>query len=196
MSTIFGRRILLRPLVSSDFAAWREVRRRNVDWLTKWEAQRIQGQPDMVEDRDAFAVRCSARQRERQLGTAFGFGIFVEGELAGEINLSAIQRGPFQNAYVGYWIDEKHAGNGYMPEAVVVLARFAFDELHLHRIQVAIIPRNSASRRVVEKLDLREEGVAERYLEINGVWEDHVRYALTVEEWDDRRDELVKGWID
>ncbi|MEY2403899.1 MAG: [ribosomal protein S5]-alanine N-acetyltransferase [Acidimicrobiaceae bacterium] len=196
MSTIFGRRILLRPLVSSDFAAWREVRRRNVDWLTKWEAQRIQGQPDMVEDRDAFAVRCSARQRERQLGTAFGFGIFVEGELAGEINLSAIQRGPFQNAYVGYWIDEKHAGNGYMPEAVVVLARFAFDELHLHRIQVAIIPRNSASRRVVEKLDLREEGIAERYLEINGVWEDHVRYAMTVEEWDDRRDELVKAWID
>ena len=196
MSTIFGRRILLRPLVSSDFPAWREVRRRNVDWLTKWEAQRIQGQPDMVEDRDAFAVRCSARQRERQLGTAFGFGIFVEGELAGEINLSAIQRGPFQNAYVGYWIDEKHAGNGYMPEALVVLARFAFDELHLHRIQVAIIPRNSASRRVVEKLDLREEGIAERYLEINGVWEDHVRYALTAEEWDERREELVKAWID
>jgi ribosomal-protein-alanine N-acetyltransferase len=196
VSTIFGRRILLRPLVSSDFPAWREVRRRNVDWLTKWEAQRIQGQPDMVEDRDAFAVRCSARQRERQLGTAFGFGIFVEGELAGEINLSAIQRGPFQNAYVGYWIDEKHAGNGYMPEALVVLARFAFDELHLHRIQVAIIPRNSASRRVVEKLDLREEGIAERYLEINGVWEDHVRYALTVEEWDERREELVKAWID
>jgi ribosomal-protein-alanine N-acetyltransferase len=196
VSTLFGRRILLRPLVSSDFPAWREVRRRNVDWLTKWEAQRIQGQPDMVEDRDAFAVRCSARQRERQLGTAFGFGIFVEGELAGEINLSAIQRGPFQNAYVGYWIDEKHAGNGYMPEAVVVLARFAFDELHLHRIQVAIIPRNSASRRVVEKLDLREEGIAERYLEINGVWEDHVRYALTAEEWDERREELVKAWID
>jgi ribosomal-protein-alanine N-acetyltransferase len=196
VSTIFGRRILLRALVASDFPAWREVRRRNVDWLTKWEAQRIQGQPDMVEDRDAFAVRCSARQRERQLGTAFGFGIFVEGELAGEINLSSIQRGPFQNAYVGYWIDEKHAGNGYMPEALVVLSRFAFDDLHLHRLQVAIIPRNRASRRVVEKLDLREEGIAERYLEINGAWEDHVRYAMTVEEWDERREELVKGWID
>ena len=24
-----------------------------------------------------------------------------------------------------------------------------------------------------------------RYLEINGVWEDHVRYAITAEEWDD-----------
>jgi ribosomal-protein-alanine N-acetyltransferase len=192
---LFGRRLLLRPLVSSDFPAWREVRRRNADWLTKWEAQRTQGQPDVVEDRDAFAVRCSARQRERQLGTGYGFGIFVNGDFAGEINLSAVQRGPFQSAYVGYWVDEKHAGNGYMPEALVVLAQYAFDDLHLHRIQISIIPRNSASRRVVEKLGVREEGIAVRYLEINGVWEDHVRYGLTVEEWEDNRETWLRDWI-
>jgi ribosomal-protein-alanine N-acetyltransferase len=195
VTTLFGKRILLRPIVATDFSAWREVRRRNVDWLTKWEAQRVHGQPDVVEDRDAFAVRCSARQRERQLGTGYGFGIFVDGHLAGEINLTAVQRGPFQSAYVGYWIDEKHAGNGYMPESLVVLAQFAFDELHLHRIQISIIPRNSASRRVVEKLGIRDEGVAQRYLEINGEWEDHIRYAVTSEEWALRRDELVKEWI-
>ena len=196
MSSLFGRRVLLRPLVGSDFGAWQEVRRRNADWLTKWEAQRVQGQPDVVEDRDAFAVRCSARQRERQLGTGYGFGIFVDGDFAGEINLTAVQRGPFQSAYVGYWIDEKHAGNGYMPESVVVLAQFAFEELHLHRIQISIIPRNTASRRVVEKLAIRDEGTAVRYLEINGVWEDHVRYAMTSEEWDERGAELVRDWIE
>jgi ribosomal-protein-alanine N-acetyltransferase len=195
MSTLFGRRILLRPIVAADFPAWREVRRRNVDWLTKWEAQRVHGQPDVVEDRDAFAVRCSARQRERQLGTGYGYGIFVDGDLAGEINLTAVQRGPFQSAYVGYWIDEKHAGNGYMPEALVVLTQFAFDELHLHRIQISIIPRNGASRRVVEKLGIRDEGIAARYLEINGVWEDHVRYAITSEEWADRRGEFLRDWV-
>ena len=196
MSSLFGRRVLLRPLVASDFTAWREVRRRNADWLTKWEAQRVHGQPDVVEDRDAFAVRCSARQRERQLGTGYGFGIFVDGDFAGEINLSAVQRGPFQSAYVGYWIDEKHAGNGYMPESLVVLSQFAFDELHLHRIQISIIPRNSASRRVVEKLGIRDEGIAVRYLEINGLWEDHVRYGLTVEEWEEQRDKWLRDWIE
>jgi ribosomal-protein-alanine N-acetyltransferase len=195
VSSLFGRRLLLRPLVASDFQAWREVRRRNVDWLTKWEAQRVHGQPDVVEDRDAFAVRCSARQRERQLGTGYGFGIFINGDFAGEINLSAVQRGPFQSAYVGYWIDEKHAGNGYMPEALIVLAQYAFDDLHLHRIQISIIPRNAASRRVVEKLGIREEGIAVRYLEINGVWEDHVRYGLTTEEWEENRDEWVRDWV-
>jgi ribosomal-protein-alanine N-acetyltransferase len=196
MSTLFGRRLLLRPLVASDFRSWQEVRRRNVDWLTRWEAAKVPGAPDVVEERGAFEARCAARQRERMLGTGFGFGIFVDGEFSGEINLNSIQRGPFQNAYVGYWIDEARAGHGYMAEAVVAVARFAFDELHLHRIQIAIIPRNTNSRRVMEKLELRDEGVAIRYLEINGVWEDHVRYAITAEEWDERRDELLKLWID
>ena len=140
-------------------------------------------------------MRCSARQRERQLGTGYGFGIFVGGDFCGEINLSAVQRGPFQSSYVGYWMDEARAGQGYVPEALVVLARFAFEDLHLHRVQIAIIPRNAASRRVVDKLGIREEGVALRYLEINGTWEDHVRYAITAEEWVDRRDELELGWL-
>jgi ribosomal-protein-alanine N-acetyltransferase len=179
-----------------DFAAWTEVRTRNAAWLLKWEPRRLPGQPDVTTDRDAFAVRCSARERERQLGTGYGFGVFVGGHFAGEINLSAIQRGPFQSAYIGYWIDEAHAGQGYTPEALVVLARFAFDDLRLHRVQIAIIPRNTASRRVVEKLKVRDEGTAERYLEINGVWEDHVRYAITSEEWQLRRDDLLAEWVD
>lgn len=195
MSTLFGRRVLLRPLAPSDFGAWQEVRRRNTEWLTRWEAARIPGAPDPVEDKGAFDARCAARQRERMLGTGFGFGLFVDGRFSGEINLNTIQRGPFQNAYVGYWIDEACAGKSLMSEAVVVLARYAFDELHLHRIQISIIPRNRNSRRVMEKLDIREEGTALRYLEINGVWEDHVRYGFTVEEWTARRDELRQRWL-
>lgn len=196
VTTLFGRRVLLRPLVVSDFPSWREVRRRNDEWLTRWEPTRVPGQPDVIEDREAFAVRCSARQRERQLGAGYGFGIFVDGVFSGEINLSSVQRGPFQSAYVGYWIDEKQAGQGYTPEALVAMARFAFEELGLHRIQIAIIPRNTASRRVVEKLGIRDEGVAERYLEINGTWEDHVRYGFTVEEWEQRGAQLCADWLD
>jgi len=190
-----GRRVTLRPLVPSDFRAWREVRRRNIEWLTKWEPRRMAGQPDPVEDRSAFVVRCSARERERQLGSGFGFGIFIGDRFAGEMNLSSIQRGPFQSGYVGYWIDEDCAGEAYTPEALVVLMQYAFDELHLHRVQIAIIPRNRSSHRVVEKLNIRSEGIAQRYLEINGVWEDHVRYAVTTEEWAQRRHRYVADWL-
>lgn len=193
---LLGRRLVLRALDGRDYEQWRDVRRNNVDWLTRWEPRKVPGQADVVEQRDAFLSRCSARAREWQLGTGYGFGIFThEGAFIGEVNLSSVQRGPFQNAYVGYWIDQDHAGHGYTPEAFVVAARYAFEDLGLHRLQVAIIPRNGSSRRVVEKLALREEGVALRYLEINGVWEDHVRYAITSEEWEARRDELLSTWI-
>ncbi|MDQ2754928.1 MAG: GNAT family N-acetyltransferase, partial [Actinomycetota bacterium] len=152
-------------------------------------------QPDATEDRRVFAARCGARERERQLGTGYGFGIFAEGRFAGEINLSSVQRGPYQNAYVGYWIDEAMAGRSYTPEAAVVLSRFAFEELALHRLQASIIPRNRASHRVAEKVGWRNEGTALRYLEINGVWEDHVRYAITSEEWQQRRDAYYRDWL-
>jgi ribosomal-protein-alanine N-acetyltransferase len=192
---LYGRRVLLRPLVVADFPQWSEVRVRNEGWLLKWEPQRVSTQPDPTRDREAFAVRCNARERERHLGAGYGFGIFVDGHLAGEVNLNSVQRGPFQNAYVGYWIDEARAGQSLMPESVVVATRFAFEDLRLHRLQIAIIPRNRNSRRVMEKLAYREEGVALRYLEINGVWEDHVRYAITAEEWAERKAELTAVWL-
>jgi len=150
----------------------------------------------MVEDARAFAARCGARDRERQMGTGYGFGVFVNGSFAGEVNLNNVQRGAFQNAYVGYWIDRALAGQGYTPEAVVTALRFGFDEAGLHRLQVAVVPRNRSSRRVAEKLRLRDEGIAVRYLEINGRWEDHVRYAITAEEWAERRDEYVREWLE
>jgi ribosomal-protein-alanine N-acetyltransferase len=44
-------------------------------------------------------------------------------------------------------------------------------------------------------LNVRAEGVAEKYLQINGAWEDHIRFAMTSEEWDVRQDDLVPTWL-
>jgi ribosomal-protein-alanine N-acetyltransferase len=189
-----GTRVRLRALREGDYAAWHEVRSRCQEWLVHWEP-RPAGAAVLSDNKTSFATRCSMRERERQLGTAYGFGIFVDGHFAGEINISSLARGPFQNAYIGYWIDEAQAGNGYVPEACVVLFRYAFEELRLHRLQISIIPRNAPSRRVAEKLCLRDEGVAVRYLEIDGRWEDHVRYAITAEEWVERRSEYLSQWL-
>jgi ribosomal-protein-alanine N-acetyltransferase len=178
----------------ADYEAWHEVRVRCRDWLVPWEP-RTYGEVLPEEDRASFAYRCQARERERQLGTGYGFGIFLFGTFVGEISLSSIQRGPFQSAMIGYWIDKQVAGRGLMPEAVVTVMSFAFEELGLHRLEIAIVPRNRASRRVMEKLGLREEGIALRYLEIDGRWEDHVRYAITVEEWVERREDYRAKWL-
>ncbi|MDA8275754.1 MAG: GNAT family protein [Actinomycetota bacterium] len=191
---LVGARVRLRTLTESDYAAWFEVRRRCREWLVPWEP-RPAGAPPAPEDAASFGVRCGMRERERQLGTGYGFGIFVDERFGGEITLSSIQRGPFQAAFIGYWVDRQLAGQGLVPEAVVLVLQFAFEVLLLHRVEIAIVPRNHASRRVVEKLGIRSEGVAVGYLEIDGVWEDHVRYAMTSEEWQARRGALLGQWL-
>lgn len=192
---LFGQRVMLRPLAPHDFSSWREVRVRNEDWLVPWEPMRSAILPDPTRDRSAFEARCAARDRERAADHAYPFGVFVDQQLAGEININNVTRGALQGATIGYWIDRARAGHSYTSEALVVVAKYAFEELQLHRLEICIVPRNTNSRRVVEKLALRNEGVAERYLEINGTWEDHVRYAITIEEWAARADELTATWI-
>ena len=172
------------------------MRLRSQHWLEQWEPLPDVGAPDPVGDREAFRARCGAWERQRAFDSAYGFGIFLRrGEFIGEVSLGTVQRGPFQSAFVGYWVDEAHAGNGYVPEAVVLTLRYAFDELGLHRIEAVIVPRNDRSRRVAAKLGLREEGTAARFLQIQGVWEDHVRYAITHEEWDARRDDYERAFL-
>jgi [ribosomal protein S5]-alanine N-acetyltransferase len=191
---LYGQRVMLRPLTENDFDEWHEVRTRCGAWLLRWEP-RPKGAPVPSEDRASFASRCGIRERERHLGSGYGFGIFIGERFAGEVTLSSIQRGPFQSGFIGYWIDEALAGRGFVPEAVAVTLRFAFEAISLHRVEISIIPRNTASRRVVEKLGIRQEGIAQRFLEIDGVWEDHVRYAITSEEWSVREPELAGEWF-
>jgi ribosomal-protein-alanine N-acetyltransferase len=193
---LVGRRVLLRPLTPDDFKDWADVRNRCEEWLVPWEPRALAGVPNAQTSQLAFSARCEARNREREAGTGYGFGIFINSRFVGEVNLNNVIRGACQNSYIGYWIDQAVAGQGLMPEAVVIVMQYAFEVLGLHRIQIAIIPRNTPSMRVVEKLGLRSEGLAERYLEINGVWEDHIRFAMTVEEWRDRRAELLDAWVD
>jgi len=194
---IVGPRVQLRPLKGSDFGAWRIVRERSREWLETWEPLSEPGAPDPTTDLEAFRARCSAWERQRHFDTAYGFGLFLrDGEFVGEVSLGSVQRGPFQSGYIGYWIDELHAGRGFVPEGVALIMRYGFDELHLHRLEAAIVPRNAASRRVVEKLGLRDEGTALRFLQIRGVWEDHVRYSITAEEWESRRGEIAREFLD
>ena len=193
---LYGRRVVLRPLTASDFRAWSEVRQHNDEWLTVWEPSRPAHQADPVTDRAAFTTRCQHRDRDRAAGSAFQFGLFVDQQVVGEVNLNNIIRGAMQSGTIGYWIDRRHAGHAYVAEAVVVVLQFAFEQLLLHRVEICIVPRNTRSRRIMEKLEIREEGTAERYLEINGTWEDHVRYGITIEEWRTRRDELLAAWIE
>lgn len=106
------------------------------------------------------------------------FFIFLSDMLIGKIALNNIVMGAFCSCFLGYGLDEMYANQGYMTEALKRVIVFAFEELKLHRIEGNIMPRNKASRAVVEKCHFTNEGVSRKYLKINGVWEDHIHYVL------------------
>jgi len=106
-----------------------------------------------------------------------------ENKLIGCVNVSAIVRGAFQSAFLGYYAFEPHNGRGLMKQAVSLVISEAFKQLQLHRLEANVQPENIASIALVKSLGFRHEGFSPRYLKIAGQWRDHERYALTVEDW-------------
>lgn len=105
-----------------------------------------------------------------------------EDEVIGTIALNNIVWGAFCSCFMGYNLDGEYINQGYMTEATNRVIKFAFEDLKLHRIEGNIMPRNGASRAVVEKCGFVNEGISRKYLKINGVWEDHIHYVVLNEE--------------
>ncbi len=95
-------------------------------------------------------------------------------QVIGAIGLNNIVWGAFCSAFLGYKLDRDFINRGYMSEAIGMVVQYAFQELHLHRIEANVMPRNKASLRALEKNQFISEGVSRAYLRINGRWEDHV----------------------
>jgi ribosomal-protein-alanine N-acetyltransferase len=106
----------------------------------------------------------------------------TNGAIAGVFTVSQIVRGAFQSAYLGYYADQRHAGQGLMREAIQQVVDHAFGPLALHRLEANIQPGNAPSIALARGAGFRLEGFSPRYLLIGGQWRDHERYAITVDE--------------
>jgi ribosomal-protein-alanine N-acetyltransferase len=173
--------VRLRPPRRRDARAWSEVRLRNEQWLSPWEATSSL----RWADRNAIAAWPSllaALRKAARAGTMLPFIVTYGSRLVGQMNVSNVVHGALRGCSVGYWIDSAVAGRGITPTALALVIDHCFTAVGLHRVQVDIRPENAASLRVVEKLGLRREGYFERFLDIDGAWRDHISFAITVEE--------------
>ena len=68
-------------------------------------------------------------------------------------------------------------------EAIYLLARHAFDELHYRRLEWKCNALNAASRRAAERFGFSFEGVFRKHMVIKGRTRDTAWYAITDDEW-------------
>lgn len=173
-----GTLVTLRLLTVDDAEAMARVRSENREFFQPFEPSR----GDEWFTVSAQRADIEAVDKKSADGAMHRFGAFANSDSKtpiGWITISCIERGPWQNANIGYSIVQAENGKGIATEVVRLAIEYAFKDLHLHRVQAAVLPTNVASIRVLEKNGFRYEGLALRYLYLNGKWEDHNIYAVT-----------------
>jgi len=170
-----GARVVVRPMRGKDWRQWSRLRRESRDFLTPWEPL----WPADALTRGAYRHRLKLANAEARAGLGYTLHILRRGDhqLIGAVTLSQIRRGVAQMGTLGYWIGEPYAAQGYMSEALNLVIGFAFRDLGLHRLEAACLPTNQPSQRLLRRVAFREEGLARRYLRINGEWQDHLLFA-------------------
>jgi ribosomal-protein-alanine N-acetyltransferase len=88
-----------------------------------------------------------------------------------------------RNADIGYVLNRKYWGHGYMTESACTILDVAFKQLKLHRVWATCDTRNRSSYRVMERLGMRREGLFVKDAMEKGEWRDTYLYAILAEEW-------------
>lgn len=172
--------ITLRPLRASDEEDWHRIRTDNASYVKPWEPTLppgVQARPTV-----SFKQFVKDLDDEARADHVLPWVVDVEGRIVGQVHIFGIVRGAQQSAAVGYWLDRSLGGRGIATRAVALAIDHALRSAGLHRLEVNIRLDNARSLAVVRRLGLRDEGIRQRFLHIDGSWCDHRTFAVTVEE--------------
>ncbi len=108
--------------------------------------------------------------------------IELDGRFCGQLTIGNVVRGALRSAWIGYWVSQADGGRGVATAALALGLDHGFGPVGLHRIEATVRPENLASRAVLQHVGFREEGLLERYLDVDGRFRDHLLVGLTAEE--------------
>jgi len=178
-----SRRLYIRHPAKGDRAEWCELWDASWNFLKPWFPRPTSAAAGAADSRFSSMLNtCNLHTGQQHLVCRRS-----DDRIVGMVNLGQIFHGPFRNCYMGYWVGEAFAQNGYTSEGVRLVLQRAFGKLELHRVEANIIPQNDASISLARRIGFREEGYSPRYLKIAGQWQDHVRFAMTLEDWRELR---------
>lgn len=164
---------ILRPSDAQELAA---AYVRNREHLSPWEPVR----PEEYYTETWQAADIANRLVAEESGEGYPLGLFDGDTLVGRFNVAGIVRGPFQSAGLGYWVDGAYTGHGLASAAVQLIVQTAREKLGLHRLEASTLLHNAGSQRVLMKAGFRQIGMAPRYLQIAGKWQDHNLYQVVL----------------
>lgn len=87
---------------------------------------------------------------------------------------------------IGWALGIRYRGRGYATEAAEALMEYGFASLGLHRTYAETSSANLASRRVTERLGMRQEGHLREAIFEDGEWLDMLIYGILADEWQAR----------
>lgn len=169
---LYGENIELKILTVDDAKDMQEYYKRNKEHLSQYEPKRDSSFYSLEAQRQILIEN----YKQFLNGTGVNFGIYKDKKLIGKIQISGIIIGVFQSGIVGYSIDEKSQGNGYMKEALQLVIDYAFQEMYLHRIEASTLVDNKRSQAVLKACEFQTLGMNKKYLFINGKWKDHITF--------------------
>jgi [ribosomal protein S5]-alanine N-acetyltransferase len=178
-ATEVGERVFLRRPSASDEDEYCALLLASSAFHRRW----MPRPPPGVDPAGPAAFRRSLQLARRADGDRLLLCRREDGAILGGFNLNAIVRGPFQSAYLGYWIGAPFRQQGYMRDGLPLVLKRAFGTLALHRVEANIQPHNAPSLALVRGAGFRCEGLARRYLKIAGRWRDHEHWVMLAEDW-------------
>ena len=182
-STLLTARLMLRAPSPELAPAVLDYQQRNRAHFAPWDPP----YPDDHFQLAAVTERLCQGELAFAAGSAYRYWFSHRDDparLIGQAQISQVARAAFQNAMLGYSLDQDAQGSGLMQEALLaVLAQMFGPAVRLHRIQAAVRPENRRSRALLQRLGFEQEGLSRRYLFINGQWRDHEVHALLNRDW-------------
>ncbi|HEV2129070.1 MAG TPA: GNAT family protein [Thermomicrobiales bacterium] len=107
----------------------------------------------------------------------------ASGEMVGSVHLAWLSQEHAQGE-VGYRLHPDHWGQGYASEAVRTMLAYGFRDLDLHRIIGTCDDHNEPSRRLLERIGMRQEAHFREIEWIKGEWRSQLVYAILRGEWE------------
>jgi RimJ/RimL family protein N-acetyltransferase len=172
-----GEKVILRKLKTSDAESiYKHINHKDIVRYTMnipW--------PYTPEHAVQF-IKISKKEYQKGNGLNLGITLKEQDNVIGIMSFNKIDL-KNKNAEVGYWLGKEYWRKGVAKEALILILKYAFDELKLERIGSKVFHSNKASYGLLLRMGFKQEGVSRKDVFQNNKWYDHLMFGLLKEEF-------------